>query len=105
MKQLIDITQDNAIVCDNKNCDYTIPNVLKTPNYTIDKYINKPCPDCGDNLLTEEDYNTYIKTMKIIKWVNRWFSWLTVFSYKKNKTKIVEVHFHKGVHIDTEKQK
>ena len=42
-----------GIKCDNEKCDYADPTVQyeEYPNW-----INKPCPACGENLLTEKAY-------------------------------------------------
>lgn len=45
----------SGIQCDNEECDF-IDKSVKMEEY--DEWLNKPCPKCGDNLLTEEDYNT-----------------------------------------------
>lgn len=100
MRKLFEIEQDNLIVCDNKLCNYKIPNVTKDPYVDIKEHINMPCPDCGDNLLTQEDYNNYIKTLRVIKFMNRWFSWLTIFSSKKKKPVNAIVNTHKGISIE-----
>lgn len=56
----------SGIQCDNKNCDF-IDKSVKMEEY--DEWLNKPCPKCGANLLTEEDYTTvknltsYVKAM------------------------------------------
>lgn len=42
-----------GIKCDNPKCDYNNMDVKVTE---YDKWLNKPCPKCGENLLTEEDY-------------------------------------------------
>jgi|SaaInlStandDraft_4_1057021.scaffolds.fasta_scaffold107247_3 hypothetical protein len=45
----------SGIKCDNPSCDYTNEEVA------LDEYenwLNKPCPCCGENLLTEDDFNT-----------------------------------------------
>jgi predicted nucleic-acid-binding Zn-ribbon protein len=78
--------QENLIVCDNPNCDYKVVNTGKNSFQDISKYINKPCPKCGCNLLTEKDYLTGLQLEKIINFVDKWFSWLTIFS-KKTKMK------------------
>ena len=51
--ELIEIKNMGGIKCDNPLCDYVNKDVHIT-DY-ID-YINKPCPCCGENLLTEEVY-------------------------------------------------
>lgn len=46
--------QQSGIKCDNTNCDYKID-----VNYSeYINYVNKPCPLCGENLLTEKDYKS-----------------------------------------------
>lgn len=45
----------SGIKCDNKTCDYTNESVSFAD---YENWVNKPCPCCGDNLLTEEDLNT-----------------------------------------------
>lgn len=45
----------SGIKCDNPTCDYTNENVSLNEYET---WLNKPCPCCGENLLTEEDFNT-----------------------------------------------
>lgn len=53
-----------GIKCDNPNCDFVDMSV-KFEDY--DKWLNKPCPKCGQNLLTKEDYEN---TKFIIDTVN-----------------------------------
>lgn len=48
-----------GIKCDNKDCDFKDMDV-KFDDYP--DWLNKPCPKCGSNLLTEQDYFA-IKTM------------------------------------------
>ena len=43
-----------GIKCDNTKCDY-IDLSVKFEEYP--KWIDKPCPKCGTNLLTQEQYN------------------------------------------------
>lgn len=43
-----------GIKCDNPNCDYEDMSV-RFEEYPA--YLNKPCPKCGQNLLTKHDYN------------------------------------------------
>ena len=48
-KQLCSVA---GIKCDNPECDYRDD----TATYEeYDKWLNKPCPKCGENLLTEAD--------------------------------------------------
>ena len=43
-----------GIKCDNNLCDYYNKHV-KCEDYI--NWINKPCPICGENLLTQSDYD------------------------------------------------
>lgn len=43
-----------GIQCDNPDCDY-VNEEVQYEDYP--EWLNKPCPECGENLLTEEDYN------------------------------------------------
>jgi hypothetical protein len=49
-----------GIKCDNKDCDYVNEDVSVSD---YEKWLNKPCPKCGSNLLTQEDYEA---TMALI---------------------------------------
>lgn len=69
-RKLITGTQENLIVCDNESCDYKIENETKDPNVDISSFINKPCPKCGENLLTEEAYATHMNLLNFVKAIN-----------------------------------
>ena len=85
-RKAIEINQPNLIECDNHSCNFTIPNPIGDPNTKTVEYINTACPKCGENLLTEKDYTDHLKLMKAVNWINKWFSWITVF-YSKSKGK------------------
>lgn len=53
-----------SLKCDN--CDYS-ENVEKI----TENYINKPCPKCGENLLTQDDYDNQSFIMAMMKFVNK----------------------------------
>lgn len=57
-----------GIKCDNESCDY-IDMGVKYEDYK--EYLNKPCPKCGENLLTEEDYNATKQIVAITKFMNK----------------------------------
>jgi hypothetical protein len=101
MRKLIETNQEYLIQCDNPECDYKVVNQTGDPSEDISSYLNQPCPLCGENLLTEQDYIQALKLMKVVKWLNKWFSWLTLFSSKKNHQS-VKVHVHNGVKIEGE---
>ena len=56
-----------GIKCDKDECDFIDMNV---PNKEYDQWLNKPCPKCGSNLLTEADYKTVKLMIRISKIVN-----------------------------------
>lgn len=96
-KKLIEVEQEYLIECDH--CEYKIMNVEGGPS-DISAYINRPCPWCRQNLLTEKDYRTYVRVTRLINWVNRWFSWLTFFRRGKNYSeKTISMKVHDGVTI------
>ena len=42
--------------CDALGCSH-----VELVDKVYEKYINMPCPVCGENLLTQEDYDDYLK--------------------------------------------
>jgi len=52
----------SGIKCDNPKCDYRDDSVNRD-NYP--EYVDKPCPECGSNLLTKEDYEAVISLESI----------------------------------------
>lgn len=99
-RKLIEVYQPNLIVCDNKTCDFKIQNPTGDINEDISSYINIPCPECGQNLLTEEDYLLAMKVQKKINWLNKWFSWVLLVIPKKKLSQNVSMHIHNGIKIE-----
>jgi predicted nucleic-acid-binding Zn-ribbon protein len=54
-----DIVRFGGIKCDN--CDYRI----EIPFSEYPKWVNKSCPKCGENLLTERDYKDTVRIYKV----------------------------------------
>lgn len=52
-----------GLKCDNPTCDWRDDKV--TPN-DYEQWLNKPCPDCGENLLTETDYENAKQLLAMI---------------------------------------
>jgi hypothetical protein len=107
MRKLIEFKQD-GIQCDNLKCDFA----EECEHYEIISYINKPCPKCGENLLTREDFYRYLKVLKFIQWINKWFSWLLLLEKlkfwrwgKPINYQEVEVGTHKKITIDVKNVK
>lgn len=100
MRKLITVPQENIIKCDNPKCGLNILSQFNENN--LKKFINVACPKCGENLLTIEDYTNAIitiKTIKTIKFLNKWFSWLTIFNPKGKNLIKAEINTHKGINI------
>lgn len=45
--------QGSGLQCDNPSCDWTDKTITVE---TFKDWLNRPCPKCGQNLLTEEDF-------------------------------------------------
>lgn len=57
----------SGIQCDNETCDYRESDV-KFEEYS--EWVNKPCPKCGENLLTQENYDECLELMKRAEMIN-----------------------------------
>jgi predicted nucleic-acid-binding Zn-ribbon protein len=71
--------------CDS--CDY----IEHTESVTIDtciKYLNTPCPKCGANLFTKEDYDTLLRINKILKIQNVLEKIFSFFHITPKKVKV-----------------
>lgn len=68
MKQNIDISSfSGGIKCDNENCNW-FDNTVTDEQYP--EYLNKPCPECGSNLLTQQDLDAYINLKSTLAYIN-----------------------------------
>ena len=63
MKSTLEIS---GIKCDS--CDYKDANVCMED---YDKWLNRPCPVCGNNLLTEPDYELVQQLTLFVETQNR----------------------------------
>jgi ssDNA-binding Zn-finger/Zn-ribbon topoisomerase 1 len=94
---LIEVNQEDLVVCDNPKCDYKVPLTEENKNELL-YYVDLPCPKCGQNLCTKEDFIQSEKVMDVINWLNKYFSWLNyVFFWQKKTT--TNVHVHNGINI------
>lgn len=66
MKDKVEI-EDGGLLCDNINCDYHDTTILYKD---YKDWINRPCPKCGENLLTLEDYNRSVLIHKTVEMYN-----------------------------------
>lgn len=69
----------HGIKCDNPNCKWEDMSVKFDPDY----WLNKPCPKCGANLFTPQDYKTMKRIIKIAKVLNIIFWPIVKLSSKK----------------------
>ena len=99
MRKLIEKTKNTEVICDNPKCDYLFEHCIED-KYLI-MFVNQKCPKCGEILLTMEDYITHQKLVRTVDFINRWFSWLTIFSSKKNYLNELKYlfHVHNGIKI------
>lgn len=82
--EVIKIKQMGGLKCDNPNCNYHDDSISVNdyPNY-----INKPCPYCGCNLLTEADYKSVKRILKTVNTINRLYNFLPKFVKKVDRQK------------------
>ncbi len=64
--QNIEVT-DSGIVCDNPQCDYEDKSVL---GENLSEWVDRPCPKCGENLLTQQDLDDWTKTRELLDQLN-----------------------------------
>lgn len=96
MKKVIHVVEATKLRCDNTACGM----VVQAPK-PMEQCVGMPCPQCGENLLTERDFKTYQKTMRVIAWINRWFGWLGAERPDGGKRR--SVHHHHGTWTIKEK--
>ena len=61
------ITGFFGMKCDTPGCSWSDMTVQRSEYLS---YRNKPCPNCGANLLTDEDWNLVLSMEAAAKWVN-----------------------------------
>jgi hypothetical protein len=77
----------SGLKCDNPYCNYRDDSVQYSD---YEKSIGRPCPQCGESLLTKEDFektNRLLKRIEIAdkiinvtRWLTPWHYWNLVFS-------------------------
>ena len=98
MEKLIEVRQENLIVCDNEECDYVVPINSRLAQNGSEWFINTGCPKCNQNLLTQKDHDDGKRLVAVIEWVNKWFSWITFFT-QNNKAYSTKIKVHNGIKI------
>ena len=56
-----------GLKCDNEKCDWKDETIQFED---FDQWLNKPCPKCGENLLTQEDYNNSMLMLDVVNFIN-----------------------------------
>jgi hypothetical protein len=82
--KILDITSSGGVKCDAENCTYKDDTVSI---HDYERYLNKPCPVCGANLLTEEDFIT----IKVLMFLDKWLGWIRVPSFKPPASCIIHM--------------
>lgn len=57
--------RNTKITCDTEGCDFEEP-CGEDPK----EWLNKPCPKCSANLLTQENYDSIMEIMKYVEMIN-----------------------------------
>lgn len=76
----------HGIECDNTECDYEDP-TANLEDY--ENWLNKPCPLCGSNLLTEDDMDAIRLIMSLVSMSNAFVDTLS----EEEKAKTVSFRF------------
>ncbi len=58
----------NGIKCDNPVCNY-VEEGISVDN--LSKWLNRPCPCCGENLLTKVDFTAIQDLMAVVENLNK----------------------------------
>lgn len=57
-----------GLVCDAPKCDWEDMSI-KVEDY--EQYVDSPCPECGENILTQEDYKDVVELYKAVEIANK----------------------------------
>ncbi|HWY35832.1 MAG TPA: hypothetical protein VNX68_14410 [Nitrosopumilaceae archaeon] len=86
--------QISGIKCDVPHCNYRDDDV-KFVDYP--EYINKRCPACGANLLTQECYDKTVRIYKITNRLNKFLKFINKFNpirwFKKPTVTALNIHY------------
>jgi hypothetical protein len=58
---------NTGLKCDNPTCEWE-DETIKVEDYK--DFINAPCPECGENILTQEDLDNMTKVHEVMNFVN-----------------------------------
>ncbi len=80
--------------CDNPECGHDLQEGEVTWGEHL---IGYPCPECGHNMLTREDFEASERFHRAVVWVNYWFGWLGSDDPKDYSAVIVRHHAGKTI--------
>ncbi len=90
------------LVISGLKCDKCLYRDDSVPFSDYYNSIDKPCPKCGANLLTEKQYDECIKMYKtveivnkvgnVLKWINPFHYWRLVFGDKRTEKSLLIKH-------------
>lgn len=75
-------------------CDHCTYKDMTIKSKDYNNNIGKPCPRCGNSLLTQEDYDyfcrleRYVSKLKMLRWLNPMHYWRLIFGDKRPMLKI-----------------
>ena len=97
--------EEGGLQCDNPKCDWKDTTIKDSD---LEQHLNALCPKCGENILTEEDYNSFLKLQEIIDFVNslteeekEQLTGVTYENLAKQKKYKMTVNTHKGLSVDS----
>ena len=99
-KVLIEVQKELFLKCDNNSCKFQFE-MDHDLEISHKMFIDMPCPECNENLLTQEDNDRHLRMIRTIKWINKWFGWLG--SYPNDDEGImIRVDTHKKITLTQE---
>ena len=60
--------KESHLLCDNPKCKYKLVDGVDFMD--LSKWVDYPCPKCGQNMLTQEDYVDSMEVMERVNFVN-----------------------------------
>lgn len=67
MKNNLEMLNTNGLQCDNPKCGWE-DDTIKLEDY--EQWLNKPCPKCGENVLTQEDFDNVQLIVNAMAFIN-----------------------------------
>lgn len=93
-KKIIHVNPERfgSLHCDA--CGYDSPRAVPLGEFESGALIGTPCPHCGANMLTRRDWESSMKLLRVVAWLNRWFGWLGHEDPGHKDFQAVQIHIH-----------